>query len=158
MNNSKKITITTLIALSTILILAVLVYISYQAHIKRQKVNEAFLLISPIQNEIVLYAHKHAGFKIEDELDNKALGLPQPFEIKGTYIKSVIAYKPADSNKIILTAQINPEIIPDLEDKNGYNLHQGYIKFTGQYQNAAIQWQCTSNLAKKYLPKSCEGV
>lgn len=158
MNNSKKVVITTLISILTILTLAVLIYIAYQAHIKRQKVYEAFLLISPIQNEIALYAHNHAGFKIEDELNNKALGLPQPFEIKGTYIKSVIAYKPADSNKIILTAQINPEIIPDLEDKNGDTLHQGYIKFTGQYQNATIQWQCTSNLAKKYLPTSCVSI
>ena len=133
-------------------------YIAYQAHIKRQKVNEAFLLISPIQNEIVLYAHNHAGFKIEDELNNQALGLPQPLEIKGTYIKSVIAYKPANNNKIILTAQINQEVIPDLEDKNGDILHQAYIKFTGQYQNATIQWQCTSNLAKKYLPKNCISV
>lgn len=146
--------------LMTIACLAILGYflrITYLSFVTKTKLSEAFLLIEPIQNNINEYAQKNGGLPINVELDNNSFGLPQPFEIQGTYISSVVAHKEPNSEQVILFAYINPAIIPNLEDGKGEPLESPYISFKGSYQGRNINWECSSNLAKHYLPSSCNG-
>lgn len=158
MEKRKKTLITTVIIIVVLVILSMLTYIAYEAHLKRSKVAEAFLLVTPIQNELSHYAEAHGGFDVNAELSNSSFGLPQPLELKGTYIKSVVAHKYAHSSEVLLMAAINTEVIPDLEDDKGQVLSEPYIRFSGTYQGHDIVWGCVSNLSKKYLPKNCRSI
>lgn len=158
MEKRKKTLITTVIIIAILAVIGVLTYMAYQAHLKRSKVAEAFLLVNPIQNELSNYAEAHGGFDVNSELSNSSFGLPQPLEIKGTYIKSVVAHKYAHSSEVLLMAVINTEVIPDLDNDKGIVLNDPYIRFSGTYQGHSIVWGCVSNLAKKYLPKNCRSI
>ncbi len=154
---NKKLQHILLITIASLGILGYLLKISYASFVTKTKLSEAFLLIEPIQNDINDYAQKNGGLPISVELDNSSFGLPQPFEIQGAYISSVVAHKDPNSEQAILFAYINPTIIPNLEDGKGEPLESPYISFKGSYSNRNINWECSSNLAKHYLPSSCNG-
>lgn len=123
----------------------------------RNNIHEAFLLAQPIQNALNDYAILHAGFNKDQELTNSSFGLPQPFEIQGTYIKNVVAHKEIGSTTVSIYAYINTQIIPNLEDGRDVALSTPYIKFEGNFNKNEIVWSCNSNIAKRFLPKNCSG-
>lgn len=130
---------------------------TYSAFITRSKVAEAFLLVHPIQNTLNEFAVKNAGYPLGIALENTSFGLPQPFEIQGTYISSVVTHKDAETSQVTIFAYINTQIIPDLEDGRDIPLSNPYIKFVGSFDGKSTQWQCSSNLATRYLPDHCSG-
>ena len=149
---------------STILITLVILFglsyaikVAYSAFLTRSKVSEAFLLVEPIQNTLNEFAMKSAGYPLGLELENTSFGLPQPFEIQGTYISSVVAHKESETSQVTIFAYINTQVIPNLEDGEDVLLTTPYIKFLGTYDGNSTQWECSSNLAKHYLPNNCSG-
>ncbi len=145
------------ITLIVILVLGYIVKTAYSAFITRSKVSEAFLLVHPIQNTLNEFATKNAGYPLGIELENTSFGLPQPFEIQGTYISSVVTHKETETSQVTIFAYINTQIIPDLEDGRDVILSNPYIKFLGNFDGKTTQWQCSSNLATRYLPDNCSG-
>lgn len=146
-----------LIIFIVILALGYAIKASYEAFITRSKVSEAFLLVHPIQNTLNEFAEKNAGYPLGAELENTSFGLPQPFEIQGTYISSVVTHKDTETSQVTIFAYINTQIILDLEDGRDVQLSNPYIKFLGNFDGKSTQWQCSSNLAKRYLPNNCSG-
>lgn len=130
---------------------------TYDSFISRSKISEAFLLVEPIQNVLSEFATKNGSYPLDQELNNTSFGLPQPFEIQGTYINSVVTHKEKDSNNVTIFAYINTQIIPDLEDGNSVIINAPYIKFVGKFDGNRTDWSCTSNLAQHYLPNTCKG-
>lgn len=153
----KKIKHFMLLTLASFAILGYFLKISYVSFVTKTKLSEAFLLIEPIQNGITEYAQKNNGLPLDVELDNTAFGLPQPFEIQSTYISSVVAHKEPNNQQVTLFVYINPVVIPNLENGNGEPLESPYISFKGNYVDRNIKWECSSNLAKHYLPDTCSG-
>ena len=148
---------TILVTLVVLFGLSYSIKVAYGAFLTRSKVAEAFLLVHPIQNTLNEFAVKNAGYPLSMELENNSFGLPQPFEIQGTYISSVVAHKELDTSQVIIFAYINTQIIPDLEDGKDILLTNPYIKFLGTFDGKSTQWECSSNLAKRYLPNNCSG-
>jgi|GEM_PF-2283603 len=146
-----------LIILAITLGLGYAIKTAYNAFLIRSKVAEAFLLVHPIQNTLNEFAVKNAGYPLNVKLENTSFGLPQPFEIQGTYISSVVAHKELDTSQVTVFAYINTQIIPDLEDGRDILLNSPYIKFLGKFDGKSTQWTCSSNLAKRYLPHDCVG-
>ncbi len=145
------------ISLLIIVIIGFTIKMTYSAYVTRNKIHEAFLLAQPIQNALNDYAVLHAGFNKDGELTNTSFGLPQPFEIQGTYIKSVVARKEQGSQVVNIYAYINTNIIPNLEDGRDIELAAPYIQFNGNFEKSEVVWSCSSNIAKRYLPKDCSG-
>lgn len=159
-NSSHKLKFKHLIISVIIIVILALGYsikAAYGAFITRSKVSEAFLLVHPIQNTLNEFAVKHAGYPLGVELENTSFGLPQPFEIQGTYISSVVTHKETETSQVTIFAYINTQIIPDLEDGRDVILSNPYIKFLGNFDGKTTQWQCSSNLATRYLPDNCSG-
>ena len=154
-SHSKQATI--LIALVILFGLGYAIKTAYSAFLTRSKVAEAFLLVHPIQNTLNEFAVKNAGYPLSVELENTSFGLPQPFEIQGTYISSVVAHKEVENSQVTIFAYINTQISPDLEDGKDILLTNPYIKFLGTFDGKSTQWECSSNLAKRYLPNNCSG-
>ncbi len=130
---------------------------AYSSYITRSKIAEAYLLAEPIQNTLNTYAVTNGSYPIDQELHNSNFGLPEPFEIQGTYISSVVTHKEKNEPMVNIYAYINTQTIPDLEDGNGVILNTPYIKFTGEFNGHKTTWNCTSNLAQHLLPKNCNG-
>ena len=159
-NNSHKLNFKHIITSVIIIIILALGYAiktAYSAFLTRSKVSEAFLLVHPIQNTLNEFAVKNAGYPLGVALENTSFGLPQPFEIQGTYISSVVTHKDTETSQVTIFAYINTQIIPDLEDGRDIPLSSPYIKFLGSYDGKSTQWQCSSNLATRYLPNHCSG-
>lgn len=154
-SHSKQATI--LIALVILFGLSYAIKVAYGAFLTRSKVAEAFLLVHPIQNTLNEFAVKNAGYPLGMELENTSFGLPQPFEIQGTYISSVVAHKEVETSQVTIFAYINTQIIPDLEDGKDILLNSPYIKFLGTFDGKSTHWECSSNIAKRYLPNDCAG-
>ncbi len=146
-----------LISILTALIIIYAAKITYSVYITRQKIAEGFLLVSTIQNTLNDYATQNAGFPTKLEMDNLSFGLPKPLELKGTYISSVVTFKEANSEEVNIFAAINTKVIENLEDGNDSPLNSPYLKFAGVFDGKTINWKCTSNLAKRYLPENCSG-
>jgi hypothetical protein len=145
------------IAIVAIITIGYTINITYKAFLTRSKIGEAFLLTQPVQNTIYDYAKAHDGFPVAKELTNSSFGLPQPFEIQGTYLSSIVAHKDNGLDEVTIFAYINLQTIPGLEDGNDNPLYGPYLKFNGKYNGKNIEWKCSSNLAKRYLPKDCAG-
>lgn len=152
---SKKPFIVTLIILILLAIAGTITYLTYDAYVKRSKAKEAFTLIEPAQHEIERYVAEHGGIPLDVELSNKSFGLPQPFELSGTYINNIVVYKAVNTEEVVVYARINSQMLPDLEGERGNHVDQPYIRYIGIYENNKLNWHCLSNLAKKFLPDHC---
>lgn len=145
--------------ISTVVIagLAWTLKITYESYLTRKKIHEGFLIITAIQNRLEGYADENSGIPYYPKLDNESFGLPNPFKISGTYINQVTALKPQNSSEISLIATVNTSEIPNLENGDDYPLTSPHIRFTGRYAHGGIVWQCSSDLAQRYLPDNCHG-
>jgi len=130
---------------------------TYENYLTRHKIAEGFLIITAIQNQLNEYAKEHAGFATNEKLDNTSFDLPNPFEIKGTYINSVTASKARNAQNITLVATINTLVIPNLVDGDAHPLLSPHLRFIGHYDGSKIIWSCNSDLAQRYLPNNCKG-
>lgn len=131
--------------------------VTYDSYLTRKKIEEGFLIITAVQNRIEEYATEHSGFSYNEKLENESFGLPNPFLINGTYINQVTAEKLAKNEQITIIVTINTSKIPGLENGDSYPLQTPHIRFNGKYIRGKMIWQCSSDLAQKYLPDNCHG-
>ena len=152
MNAQKGFTLIELMIVVAIIgILAAIAIPAYQDYIARAQMSEALTLSSGLKTAVTEVSSQTNTCPVNTTAVD---GIAAAADIKGKYVASVTTGGAAGTGGAAPTCTITAlmqtaNVSAGISGKN--------LVLTMVPSNGSVDWKCTSNADKKYLPKSCQG-